>query len=91
MTIERSKLRWNGWGWAAHEDGVAAKPELWSWLAGELGMPSLLATPPRPIEETPLPKSRLTASERNVLRAVLGPDRVCEDDYERAFHAYGRS
>jgi alkyldihydroxyacetonephosphate synthase len=89
--IERTKLRWNGWGWAAHEESVAARPEVWSWLAGEVGMPSLLATPARSLDEITLPKSRLSAGERSVLRAVIGPDRVREDNYERAFHAYGRS
>jgi alkyldihydroxyacetonephosphate synthase len=89
--IERTKLRWNGWGWAAHEETVAARPDVWSWLAGEVGMPSLLATPARSLDEITLPKSRLSAGERNILRAVIGPDRVREDDYERAFHAYGRS
>src|SRR5437868_4447907 len=91
MTIERGKLRWNGWGWAAHQEGVAARDEVWTWLAGEVGMPTLLATPARPLEEIALAASRLSETERRVLAALLGPDRVREDKYERAFHARGRS
>jgi alkyldihydroxyacetonephosphate synthase len=91
MAIDRSKLRWNGWGWAAHHDSVAARDEVWAWLASELGMPSLLATPARSLEEITLAFSRLSAKERHVLAALLGPDRVREDKYERAFHARGRS
>ncbi len=89
--IERRKLRWNGWGWAGRADDVSGRPEVWGWLASEVGMPSLLATPARPIEEISLPPSRLRAKERRVLTAVLGTDRVHEDNYERAFHARGKS
>jgi alkyldihydroxyacetonephosphate synthase len=91
MTIERNTIRWNGWGWAAHKDALAARDDVWNWLAGELGMPSLLATPARPLEEIALAPSRLSAAERNVLVAIVGADRVRDDTYERAFHALGRS
>ncbi|HEY1960962.1 MAG TPA: FAD-binding oxidoreductase [Rhizomicrobium sp.] len=91
MGIDRSKLRWNGWGWAAHADGVAARDEVWAWLAGELGMPTLLATPARPLEEITLAPSRLSDTERRVLATLLDADRVREDKYERAFHARGQS
>ena len=47
MSTDRKKMSWNGWGWAAHKDDVAANEAAWSWLADELGMPSLLATPAR--------------------------------------------
>src|SRR5438270_13995010 len=91
MTIDRGKLRWNGWGWAAHQEGVAARDEVWTWLAGEVGMPTLLATPARPLEEIALAASRLSETERRVLAALLGAERVREDKYERAFHARGRA
>jgi len=91
MTIDRNMIRWNGWGWAAHRDGLAQRDEVWDWLAGELGMPSLLATPPRPLDEIVLPASRLSPAERGVLVAVVGADRVHDDAHERAFHALGRS
>jgi alkyldihydroxyacetonephosphate synthase len=89
--IERSKLRWNGWGWAAHQDDLAARAEVWDWLAGELGMPSLLATPARPLDEISLAPSRLDPATRESLAAIVGPDRVHDDKFERAFHALGQS
>ncbi len=91
MTIERSTIRWNGWGWTAHKDALAARDEVWTWLAHELGMPSLLATPARPLDEATLAPPRLTDEERAHLVAILGADRVHDDTYERAFHARGRS
>lgn len=91
MTIDRSKIRWNGWGWSAHHDEFAARDEVWTWLADALGMPSLLATPARPLEEIALAPSRLDEAERARLVAILGADRVRDDAYERAFHALGRS
>jgi alkyldihydroxyacetonephosphate synthase len=91
MTIERSKIRWNGWGWAAHKDTLAAREELWTWLSEQLGMPALLATPARPIEDIRMPPPRLSGQMRTALVATLGSDRVRDDPYERAFHALGRS
>jgi len=91
MSIDRTKIRWNGWGWAAHKDDLGTREMVWRWLAGELGMPALLATPARPLEELPLPESHLSADDRNGLNKIVGADRVCEDTYERAFHALGRS
>ncbi len=91
MNVDRTKIRWNGWGWAAHKDELGAREDVWTWLASELGMPALLATPPRPLEEIPLPASALSAEDRQKLSAIVGTDRVREDRYERAFHALGRS
>ena len=91
MTIERSKIKWNGWGWTAHKDPFADRDDLWTWLAEQLGMPSLLATPARPLEEIAIADSRLNPAERQAFAAILGADRVRSDNYERAFHALGRS
>ena len=91
MSIERDKIRWNGWGWAAHKDALAGREDVWAWLAEELGMPSLLATPARDIAHIALPASRLHTDTRADLVTMLGPDRVRDDAYERAFHALGRS
>ncbi len=91
MTIDRTKIRWNGWGWAAHKDELAARDEVWTWLAGELGMPALLATPARELDSIALAPSRLPADAKAKLVALLGADRVREDAYERAFHALGKS
>ncbi|MGD0189229.1 MAG: FAD-binding oxidoreductase [Rhizomicrobium sp.] len=89
--IDRNKLRWNGWGWAAHDDAMAARDDVWQWLAGELGMPSLLATPARPLAEIKLAPSRLSAGERQCFVSILGADRIHDDAFERAFHARGKS
>jgi alkyldihydroxyacetonephosphate synthase len=89
--IERNKLRWNGWGWAAHQDDIAARAEVWDWLAGELGMPSLLATPARPLDEISLAPSRLYPAIRESLVAIVGAECVRDDKFERAFHALGQS
>ncbi|HWA90750.1 MAG TPA: FAD-binding oxidoreductase [Rhizomicrobium sp.] len=91
MSIERAKIKWNGWGWAAHKDTLGAREEIWIWLAHALGMPSLLATPARPLEEIALAPPRLDAETRAKLVEMLGPDRVRDDAYERAFHALGQS
>lgn len=91
MSIERSKLRWNGWGWAAHDSELGRREDLWHWLAGELGMPSLLATPPCPLDQIALSPSRLSQSQRQDFVSLLGADRVRDDVYERAFHARGKS
>jgi alkyldihydroxyacetonephosphate synthase len=91
MSTDRTKIRWNGWGWTVHSEEVAGREDLWTWLAGELGMPALLATPARPLESITLPASRMDAETRGRFERIVGPDRVRSDDYERAFHALGRS
>ncbi|MGZ5988989.1 MAG: FAD-binding oxidoreductase [Rhizomicrobium sp.] len=91
MSIDHSKIRWNGWGWTAHKDQLAEHEVLWTWLAGELGMPALLATPARPLESITLAPSRLTVEDRARFIEILGAERVRGDQYERAFHARGRS
>lgn len=91
MSIDRGKIRWNGWGWTAHHDELAGQDVLWTWLAGELGMPALLATPARALENIELPRSRLTVEDRARFVQILGTDRVHDDLYERAYHARGKS
>ena len=91
MTIDRTKLRWNGWGWAAHKDGLAAREDVWAWLAAELGMPALLATPARPIEDVSLPPAQLSKSQREGFERIVGAEHVRSEPFERAFHALGRS
>jgi alkyldihydroxyacetonephosphate synthase len=91
MTIERNKIRWNGWGWTAHAGAMADREDVWQWLAQELGMPSLLATPARPLDEIAFAASRLSPAERQCFASILGADRVRDDAFERAFHALGKS
>jgi alkyldihydroxyacetonephosphate synthase len=89
--MDRTKRRWNGWGFAAHKDELSGREEVWTWLAGELGMPALLATPARPLEELALPDSALSDDDRAALAAIVGADRVLLDAFERAYHARGHS
>ncbi|HLJ51749.1 MAG TPA: FAD-binding protein, partial [Rhizomicrobium sp.] len=91
MSIDHSNIRWNGWGWTAHKDQLAEQDGVWTWLAAELGMPALLATPARPLESIAVAPSRLNTAERQRLVDILGAERVRDDTYERAFHARGRS
>jgi alkyldihydroxyacetonephosphate synthase len=91
MAIERSRIRWNGWGWAAHRDALGSREEVWSWLARQLGMPSLLATPSQRLEDVALPPSRLAAHDRAQFVALLGAERAREDRDARACHARGKS
>jgi alkyldihydroxyacetonephosphate synthase len=91
MSIDRSKIQWNGWGLAGHKNPLASREDVWTWLARELGMPSLLATPARPLEDIALPPTRLAPGARTAFATIIGAERVRDDNYERAFHARGRS
>ena len=91
MSIDRTGLRWNGWGRMDHPDPLAGRDDVWPWLAAQFAMPALLATPPRALEGIALPAPRLGDAARTAFAAILGGDRVRQDDRERAFHALGRS
>lgn len=91
MSQDRTKLRWNGWGWAARKDDIAQREEVWDWLASELGMPALLATPARPLEELTPPNSKLSLQDRVELSGIVGSNQLRDSTFERAFHALGRS
>jgi alkyldihydroxyacetonephosphate synthase len=91
MSIDRTHLRWNGWGRTDQPDPLAGRDEVWSWLTGQFGMPALLATPPRALDSIALPAPRLGDRARTAFTAILGEDRVRQDAQERASHALGRS
>ncbi|MDE2494291.1 MAG: FAD-binding oxidoreductase [Alphaproteobacteria bacterium] len=91
MGIDRTKIRWNGWGWAAHKDDLSDREDIWRWLASELSMPALLATPARGFEELSLPPCALSLEDRHSLNRIVGEEHVRGDVYERAFHTLGRS
>ncbi|MFZ5608483.1 MAG: FAD-binding oxidoreductase [Pseudomonadota bacterium] len=91
MTLERSRMRWNGWGWRDHPDPLAGRAAVWPWIAEALGVAALPDTPARPLEDIVLPPSRLDDKTLAALRAILGDERVRVDKRERAFHARGRS
>ena len=92
MSIDRHKLRWNGWGWIEGPDVLGDKAEaVWDWMGKVLGVDPLPSTPAKPLSETALPKIRLDAALIDRLKQLLAPDRVKTDDYERVFHARGKS
>jgi len=93
MAIDRTRLRWNGWGFAEVEAPV--KPhqeplvleELARRLGGRLGEPSL----PVPLAGVTLPPSQLSEPARAALSDAVGSSQVHNDDAERAIHAAGKS
>lgn len=87
MTFDSARLRWNGWG--PREDAMAEPA--WHWLAQALGMPALLATPPRALEDVAMPPSRLAADVKAKLTALVGEEQLRDDARMRAAHAAGRS
>lgn len=70
-------------------DAAQAEPA-WRWLAEDLGMPALLATPARTRADMQLPASRLPEHARQKLVALMGQERVRLEDDERIVHAAGR-
>lgn len=92
MTIDRKKIRWNGWGWIEAPDLLGERAgAVWDWMAREVGLPKLPETPAKPIEEIALPPSRLSAQVLGKITEAVAPDRVKTDAYERVFHARGKS
>lgn len=91
MTIDRAKMRWNGWGWTDHPDPTESQPAIWTRMAAALAMPALLKTPPRALESVTLPPSRLSESQTAQLTAIVGAEHVRGDAFDRATHARGRS
>src|SRR5881397_4042433 len=91
MALDHDGLRWNGWG-SADRSGVAPVPdELWGWLAQQLGMRALLATPSRALDDLEIAPSRLSPRDRHILSLLLGPENVWDDKRERMRHAGGRT
>lgn len=91
MTIDRKKLRWNGWGWAERAEDLSDNERLWDWMAGELGMGALMSTPPLDLGNVNIPEPRLPRRLIDLLEQIAGADQVRSDRFERAFHARGRS
>jgi alkyldihydroxyacetonephosphate synthase len=92
MTIERRKLRWNGWGLVDAPDVLGDRTEgAWRWMAKTLGVSPLPSTPARALSDITLPSVRLGSDTLRKIERVLAAGRVMTDDYERAFHARGKS
>jgi len=92
MTIDRKKLRWNGWGWNESPDPLGERgPALWDWLQTAFGIEELPSTPAAELSSIQLPSIRLSATQSERLGQIVPTERVKTDDYERAFHARGQS
>jgi alkyldihydroxyacetonephosphate synthase len=72
--------------WIRWRDEDAQTEPAWRWLADWVGMPALLATPPRPLGEMGEPVSHLSDAMRDKFAALLGADRVKQDLATRAGH-----
>lgn len=91
MTIDRKKIRWNGWGWVDGPDPIGDRADaVWDWLGNRLGLHPLPETPAKKLDEIELPKIALGDAQLGKLRDLTAADRVMTDDYERAFHARGK-
>jgi len=88
--MEAVQTRWNGWGIPGRTDPLAVNEPAWRWLARAVGMPALLATPPRDLSTIALPPSRLSQKAGQELSGLLGASGVRQNDLERARHAAGR-
>ena len=92
MTIDRRKLRWNGWGLAhATFDMGHRETQVWDYIAKALGREQLPRTPAVPLPDILLPPSRLDETTLAALQGIVGAAHVKTDRYERAFHSRGKS
>lgn len=91
MTIDRTTLRWNGWGPVNQENALPDKAPQWDWIRETLGVSHLPKTPAKHMSEIRLAPTRLTQAQQEKLAAIVGENQLRVDDYERAFHARGRS
>lgn len=92
MSIERTRLRWNGWGWLEAPDLLGERSALvWDWIAKVLDCGELPDTPAKDLRDISLPPSRLGAGLIAELGVLMAPSRIHTDPHERAFHARGKS
>jgi len=89
MTLDRSTLRWNGWGFARHEDNFADATRLWPFLAEALGTPDLPHTPAKTLAESTLAPSTLAFGDLAPFQQAGCEIGMTPED--RAFHTRGDS
>ncbi len=89
MTLDRSTLRWNAWGFAGHQEGFARADKLWAFLADALKTGALPQTPAKTLAESTLPSSRLAFGDLAAFQEAGCEVGVSPED--RAFHARGDS
>lgn len=92
MAIDRTKLRWNGWGLIDAPDLLGDRADaVWAWMSEVCGISPLPETPACDLEQIELSEIALDADTLGALGEILSPDRVRTDNTERAFHCRGRS
>ena len=90
MSIDRKKLRWNGWGWNEAPDVLGENAEkIWKWVEDTMGLSPLPYTPSVAPEEVALPPIQINAAGLRELESLIGAENVCTDAYERLWHAPG--
>ena len=91
MTSDRGTLRWNGWGPVKRENPLPGDAPQWGWIEETLGVSRLPSTPAVMLHDIRLPHCRLSDAQLGRLREIVGENQLRTDDYERAFHARGKS
>lgn len=89
MTLDRSTLRWNGWGFARHDDHFAGADKLWSFLAEALGSGPLPHTPAKALAACKLASSTLAFGDLAPFQQAGCDVGLTPED--RAFHTRGDS
>jgi alkyldihydroxyacetonephosphate synthase len=93
VSIDRSALRWNGWGRLGESTGFSRARE--EALLAELGqrLGRTLSRGPAPVELDTIkpPPSKLAAETLAQLRSACGDEGVRTSPFERVTHALGRS
>jgi alkyldihydroxyacetonephosphate synthase len=91
MTYSPRHMKWWGWGHVDAEFNSEAHPEFWPYAKAQLGIEEdVPLTPPVPLEAMKLPEAILHRRFLAELRSALRADQVCDSDYERVIHAYGK-
>ena len=90
MPYSRHALRWNGWGRVdATFDLRGRDDKVWELVGQIVGRTALPNTPAKPLDEIALSPAMLDAAQVRALQQT-GAE-IYQDDYERAFHALGKS
>jgi alkyldihydroxyacetonephosphate synthase len=91
MTLDRSRLRWNGWGPVDGPDPTLSRPGIWPLLADALALETPLPLMrPASLDETRL-STPLDRANVKRLEHVVGTGHVLTDALSRASRARGKS
>lgn len=92
MPLDRSRLRWNGWGLIEAPDVLGDRADAaWAWMGRALGADPLPRTPAVPLDGIRLAESRLTSADLAAIGGIVGAGHARTGVAERASHARGKS